>query len=443
MTLGKTAFGAPEASRKQYSSRRSKKTENKQSNSSSSSSTGGALRLMILTQFFPPDFAATGQLIEELVKQLGQQNVDVSVFTGQPGYAFAKGNAPKVEQLEGVKVMRSRTSQLMPKRGKAFNGLLFAIRAVFHLVLYAYRYQVLLVTTAPPFLPVIGYIANLFSGIPYVCLLYDLYPDIAVELDVVKANHPIAKLWQSVNKKVWRRSAKIIVLSSSMKERIVAHCPEVEEKISVIHSWSNAEQIVPIEKANNWFAKKNDLVEPFVVLYSGNMGRCHDIDTLFEAAWILKDDPILFVCIGGGAKRTQLEEKVEDASLRNFKFLPYQEKADLPYSLTASDLSLVSVAPGMEGLVAPSKLYPAMAAGRPISAICPPSSYLCNLLEVAGCGKAFDNGNARELANFILGLSGDHQNAKVLGESGRQYLENHFTPTIISQEYLKVLQEAA
>ena len=47
-----------------------------------SMTTNEALRLLVLTQFFPPDFAATGQLIEELVTELGRQGLDVSVFTG-------------------------------------------------------------------------------------------------------------------------------------------------------------------------------------------------------------------------------------------------------------------------------------------------------------------------------------------------------------------------
>lgn len=444
MISGKPTLGTPADGRKHSAHKQHKPIVNEITlEKPPVPSVGNTLKLIIITQFFPPDFAATGQLIEELVKQLGQQNVDTSVFTGQPGYAFAEGDAPRVEQLEGVKVMRSRVSQLMPKRGKALNGLLFAMRAVFYLITQARQHHVLLVTTAPPFLPVIGYFANLFLGIPYVCLLYDLYPDIAVKVGVVKKDHPIVRIWHFINQQVWKRSAKIVVLSSSMKERIVAHCPDIEQKVSIIHSWSDADQIIPIEKEENWFAKENDLIDPFVVLYSGNMGHCHDIDTLFEAAKLLQNEPILFVCIGGGAKRSQLEKNVEALGLRSFKFLPYQEKSALPYSLTASDLSLVSVSPGMEGLVAPSKLYPAMAAGRPISAICPPTSYLCELLETAGCGKAFDNGNARDLADFILELSNDQKSAKRLGDSGRRYLESHFTPTIISRKYLKVLKEAA
>ncbi len=404
-----------------------------------------ALRLLILTQFFPPDFAATGQLIEELAKQLSCQQVSVNVFTGQPAYAFAKEQAPLIEQTAGVWIKRSRLTQFFPNRirGKALNGLLFAIRTITHLIRRHEDYQVLLVTTAPPFLPIIGYFANLFLGLPYVCLLYDLYPDIAIELEVVKANHPIASAWRFINRQIWQRSAGIIVLSPSMKQRIVEHCPAVKDKISVIHSWTNTEQIVPIAKKDNWFVKKHGLNDHFVVLYSGNMGRCHDTDTLLEAALCLRDEPILFVCIGGGAKRSLLMRKVEESGLNNFRFLTYQEKSVLPYSLTAGDLSLVSVAAGMESLVAPSKLYPAMATGRPVSAICPPNSYLGALLEAAGCGVAFDNGNAQGLSDFIRELSQNEKKSQLLGESGRRYLENNFTPEIISQQYLKVIKLAA
>lgn len=404
----------------------------------------GALQLLITTQFFPPDFAATGQLIEELVTQLGQQGVSVRVFTGQPGYAFAKESAPEVEQTGNVWVKRSRMAQLFPNRirGKAVNGLLYSLRAILHLMRRSRRYDALLVTTAPPFLPVIGYLANIVFGSRYVCLLYDLYPDIAVELNVVNQNHLVARAWRWLNLRVWQRSAGIIVLSDSMKARIAAQCPAVADKISVIHSWSDDEKIVPIAKAENWFAKAHGLTDRFVVLYSGNMGRCHDIDTLLETATLLKEEPALFVCIGGGAKRTMLAEAAKARGLENFRFLPYQEKGVLPYSLTAGDVSLVSIAAGMESLVAPSKLYPAMATGRPIGAICPKGSYLGSLLREANCGAAFENGEARELAEFIRGLMQDGAKAERMGQAGRAYLTAHFTPAIISKAYLAVIKAA-
>ena len=68
------------------------------------------IKLSVVTQFFPPDYAATGQLIEELVQQLEQQGVEIDVFTSQPGYAFRVGKAPRVELREQTRIHRSRTA---------------------------------------------------------------------------------------------------------------------------------------------------------------------------------------------------------------------------------------------------------------------------------------------------------------------------------------------
>ncbi|MCL6436297.1 MAG: glycosyltransferase family 4 protein [Leptolyngbyaceae cyanobacterium HOT.MB2.61] len=401
-------------------------------------------RLSIFTQFYPPDFAATGQLIEELANHLKHQGMQVKVFTGQPGYAFSKASAPVKEESGLLYVRRSRTARLFPNRirGKAINGLMFALRSALHLLKPNQCGDVLLLTTAPPFLPILGYLAHLLFGIPYICLLYDLYPDVAVGLGVISDNHWTVKAWDFINRCTWRKADGIIVLSSSMRERIVAKCPEVADKISVIHSWANPSWIVPIPKDRNWFAQKHQLTEKFTVLYSGNMGRCHDIDTILDAAVELRNEPIQFVFIGNGAKRQLCINKVNRLGLRNCLFLPYQDKADLPYSLTACDLSLVSISPGMEGLVAPSKLYSALAAGRPIATICERHSYLRPLISDAHCGATFDNGDGQGLAEFIRCLAADPYLVERLGNAGRRYLETHFTPEVISRQYSVVLRRA-
>jgi glycosyltransferase involved in cell wall biosynthesis len=402
------------------------------------------MRLAVITQFFPPDFAATGQLLDELVRHLDRQGVEVEVFTGQPGYAYQTDSAQAVEQVGAVRIRRSRSSQLFSQqiRGKAINGILFWIRSGLHLIRAFRHHHVFLITTAPPFLPILGYFANLLFGISYVCLLYDLYPDIAVELGVVKGQHWLARFWRAVNCRVWRRARGIIVLSPNMKQRIISHCPEIADKISVIHSWADPELITPIAKQENWFAQEHDLVDRFTVLYSGNMGRCHDLDTILEAAQQLQGTPVRFVCIGGGAQRKKVMAQVEKLGLDNFLFLPYQTKQVLPYSLTACDLSLVSMDEGMEELVAPSKLYPAMSTGRPLAVICPRRAYLHQLIADANCGATFENRDAQGLANFIKFLMNDRQQAERMGRAGRQYLQKHFTPQEIAKQYVQVLRRA-
>lgn len=399
------------------------------------------LRLCIITQFYPPDYAATGQLIEDLAHHLGRRNIQVEVFTGQPGYAFDRASAPAVEQLGPVVVRRSHLSRLWPQRirGKTVNGLLFCLRAGLYLLRASRRCDILLLTTAPPFLQILGYLANLCFGVPFVCLLYDLYPDIAIKLGVVSPHHWMACFWQKMNRLIWRRAEEIIVLSSTMKRRVMAHCPEVKDKITVIHNWADPAQITPIEKPRNWFAWKYSLVEPFVVLYSGNMGRCHDMATILAAASHLQQQPIQFVFIGDGAQRSVCLEQVERLGLENCRFLPYQDRETLPYSLTACDLSLVSIRADVEGLVAPSKFYSALAAGRPVAVICERRSYLRRVVMKVGCGAAFENGDGAGLAEFIRYLSTDSQMAGRMGRRGRRCVEAKFSPEVCTERYAEVL----
>ena len=398
-------------------------------------------KVLIITQFYPPDYAATGQLIAELSAQLSKLGMRISIFTGQPGYAFDKDIAPKREVLERVNVRRSRTSRLWPLRirGRAINGLLFCARVAAHLIKNPHSQDIFLFTSEPPYLSVLGYLAYKFLGIRYACLLYDLYPDVAVALQVVPKQHGLVRFWDWLNGKVWKKAQGIIVLSSSMKERVVAKCPEVEKKISVIPSWADSEAIVPRNKQDNWFARKFGVSDRFTVQYSGNLGRCHDLDTILTAVELLQDDPIQFLFIGHGAQLPACQKRVKRLNLYNCRFLPYQDKSVLPYSLTACDLSLVSISSGLEGLVAPSKLYGILAAGRPVAAICEPHSYLRSLLEEAQCGAAFDNGDGQGLANYIRYLAANPEIARATGNSGRKYLNAHFTPEIVAQQYLEVL----
>jgi glycosyltransferase involved in cell wall biosynthesis len=400
--------------------------------------------LSVITEFFPPDYAATGQLIEELVKQLEKRGIKIRVFTGQPGYAFTTAQAPAVEQLGNIRVQRSRATQVWSNRirGKAINGILFTVRTFLHIIKNSRKNDVFLLTSAPPFLSIAGYLSHLLLRFPYVCLIYDLYPDIAIALGVIPPKHWLVKLWRAINRRIWRASQGIIVLSPDMKERVIAICPEVADKISVIHSWGDPELIVPIAKEENWFAKQHNLDSKFTVLYSGNMGRCHDLDTILATAQQLQDEPIQFVCIGGGPKRKSFIEDVTRLGLKNFLFLPYQDKSVLPYSLTACDLLLVSVESGLESLVAPSKLYPALAAGRPVAAICPKDSYLRQLITDGEFGISIDNGDSDGLSTFILKLKSDRQLAEKIGNASREYLQSNFTPEIISKQYINVLEQA-
>ncbi len=402
-------------------------------------------KLLVVNQFFPPDFAPTGQLIYELVTHLGEKGTLIKVFTGQPAYAFNsnnKVNALPIEKINNVIIRRTRATQVSIHkiRGKAFHGLLFTIRAILHLLRNLKRGDILLLTTAPPFLPFIGYLLHLLKGSPYVCLIYDLYPDVAEELGVVSSENWITKFWNRLNEWTWKQSEQVIVLSSSMKQRILEKQPKLANKISVISNWSDPNWIVPIEKEDNWFAREHNLVQKFTVLYSGNMGRCHDIKTILKTAFSLQHQPIQFIFIGGGPKYQEAQNLIREWGLNNCLFLPYQDKEILPYSLTACDLALVSIEAGMGGIVAPSKFYSLLATGRPIAVICDQQCYLNELVEKNKCGVSFANNDSEGLAQFILQIASEPLLAKKMGKEGRNYLVSQCTLEIIAQRYAEVLK---
>jgi hypothetical protein len=119
-------------------------------------------QVKICTQFYPPDYAATGQLIEELAIHLECLGIPVHVFTGQPGYAFQTASAPLRERHGNLFIQRSRSSRIWRSRirGKGLSGILFFLRTLLHLFKTARQGKVLLLTTAPPFLPIAGYIMD-------------------------------------------------------------------------------------------------------------------------------------------------------------------------------------------------------------------------------------------------------------------------------------------
>jgi glycosyltransferase involved in cell wall biosynthesis len=400
------------------------------------------LRLSILTQFFPPDYAPTGQLMAELAQGLHRQGINVQVFAGQPGYAYDRSMAPRQEQVNGVTVRRTRSVRLWPQRirGRAVGGLLYCLRSLIKLLHPARRGDLLLVTTEPPYLPVLAYVLHLLLGQPYLCVVYDLYPEVAVTLGVVSARHPVARLWQWLNRCTWKRAEAIVVLSETMKARIEAQCPEASDRITVVHNWADAKAIRPQPKAESRFAQKHGLDRVFTVLYSGNMGRCHDMDTILAAAYELRHEPVQFVFVGSGAKCQPAMDWAEAYGLTNCLFLPYQPREELPHSLTACDLSLVSLVPGVEGLVVPSKLYSSLAAGRPVAAICEEHSYLRPLLAEGQFGQTFANGDGAGLAGFIRTLAAQPKLAQQMGDRARRYMEQRFTLEEGTRQYIAVLE---
>lgn len=399
-------------------------------------------RLTIVSQYFPPDFAATGQFIDDLSSRLAERGLQNLVLTGQPSYAFCKESADRIEFHHNRCIRRTAASRFWPERirGRVVNSLLFCLRTFLRLLRQARRGDLLLFTTEPAYLPIIGWFVHLCTRAPYVLLVYDLYPDIAISLGVVPSTNIIARLWRLLQSQSFSSAREIVVLSATMQHHIRTFYSEVSTPITVIPSWADPDHIKPLLPAQNPFLLNHKLTDYFVVLYSGNQGRCHDLNTLIDAAVLLRSNKqILFLIVGSGAQHRTLVEHVNSLNLKNVRFLPYQESEILPSLLASANLAVVSLLAAAEGMVAPSKLYGHLAAATPIAAICSAKSYLRTEIARARCGRCFLSGDSESLASFIESLSSNSQAAIDLGAAGRRYLLSTATPALVVQAYAEML----
>lgn len=399
-------------------------------------------RLTIVSQFFPPDFAATGQCIDDLSHRLAERGLQILILSGQPGYAYHCDRAERIEFLPNRCIRRTSISRFWPDRirGRVVNSLLFCLRTIVRLLRQARRGDLLLFTTEPAYLPVVGWIIHLLTRAPYVVLIYDLYPDIAVSLDVISADHPMARIWFWFHQRTFGAAQELIVLSDTMKQHLRNHYSEVETPITIISNWADPNRIKPILPEANWFVQRHGLASTFTVLYAGNQGRCHDLDTLIDAAEQLRDyTRIRFLLVGSGYQNRFLKAKVQKAGLTNVTFLPYQDEDALPAMLAAADLAVVSLLAKAEGQVAPSKLYGHLAAGSPLAVICSEHSYLRAEIIRAKCGRCFASGEHGDLAQWIQQLAADPALCRQLGAAARSHLLAHASPEHAVQAYAEVL----
>jgi glycosyltransferase involved in cell wall biosynthesis len=152
----------------------------------------------------------------------------------------------------------------------------------------------------------------------------------------------------------------------------------------------------------------NRLEGKTVVMYAGNMGLTHDLESVIEAARLLKNVfQLFFVFIGDGGKRKILEQLVNESSLPNVQFLPYQDEVNFPLAMAAADIGVVTLGVGAEGISVPSKTYINLAAGVCLLSIAPASSELSRLIDLHQVGINCEPGSPVKLAHAIQELVND------------------------------------
>jgi len=174
-------------------------------------------------------------------------------------------------------------------------------------------------------------------------------------------------------------------------------------RLEIIHPWADTAWLRPRPKADNWFARSQAQVGKLTVMYSGNMGLGHDIETMLQAARRLRSARDLhFMFIGAGPKWQMVADHLRQEAPANVTLLPWQPEAVVPFSLAAADVALVSLEAGAEGLAFPSKALAAMAAGSALLGLSRTPSDLQGLIEQFHCGLNIKPGDVDGLVQAIL-----------------------------------------
>ena len=380
--------------------------------------------MLFLNRSFWPDTEATGQLLTDLAVDLTSQ-FDVTVVAGAPNHVDGdEVPASSLCEYRGVKIKRAWHTRFAKHStvGRLLNLLTFAVAAWLTARRLKPRPHVIIVETDPFFLPVVGeLLRRRFTGSSLICYLQDLYPDIAVAVGKIREGFVTRTLrWILFN--VYRRSEKVIVLSRDMQQRcelLGVPSPLLE----VIPNWADIDAIVP-KKMDNSFRCRHELQDRFVVMYSGNMGLAHELDSIIDAAEELRNRiDIKWVFIGDGARRHALENRVKARNLQNVRFLPYQPRCTLGESLSAADVHLVSVRPSASPCVMPSKLYGILASGTPTIALAVTGSELQEVIQTNAVGLTCEPGDSQALVNHIRRLADDRPLVETLGRNARRLAE--------------------
>ncbi|WP_262365998.1 glycosyltransferase family 4 protein [Bacillus sp. E214] len=406
-------------------------------------------KIVFVINYFYPDLASTGQLMTELCKNL-QSDFKITVIAAQPGYAGENQNASKLfdlDYLENIKVIRIK----VPKVNKT--SKLSRIRYIFSYFLLANlallkvkKPDIIYTISQPPVLGgLIGTIGKFLKRSKHVYNIQDFNPEQAEVVSYTNKQF-IFKIAMFIDKLNCRYADHVVLVGQDMVETLINRFSNKKvPNFTVINNWTDEDDIVPLEKSHDKimaFLNDHNLQEKFIVMYSGNIGLYYDLENIIHITKEFKhQSDIIFLFIGEGAVKLQMEEYVMEHNLSNVVFIPYQPKDFIKYSLNAADVHLVVNQKGIKGVSVPSKIYGVMAAGKPILGVLEHGSEAQRLIEDSNNGVVVepkDYSSIKEAIQELYKLS--DQERKQLGTNGRIYLEKFLKKEISINKYRELLK---
>ncbi|MGI4789019.1 MAG: glycosyltransferase family 4 protein [Janthinobacterium lividum] len=401
------------------------------------------MRILFLTMYYKPDNAATGILMAELAEELALHGHDVRVITSMPHYSTNsiwpeyRGKWSKRERQGAILVHRVwsyvpvHKDRLLPR---FFSYLSFTLLSASAGLLMPRPDVIVTPSPSPPLTNGISaYLLGRLRGIPFISNIQDIYPDVAIRMGVMKSPAVIAA-YKKLEKFVYAHSHAITVISEGFQRNLTAKGVPAD-KISVIPNFIDAAFVSPHPRRND-FSAEQGWDDKFVVLFAGNVGMSQGLDTVLEAAGLLRDTPdLVFAIVGNGASKPALIAQVAAMGLSNVQFLPYQSYDHVPILYSSADVGLIPLRRGFSNDSVPSKLFTIMGVARPVIASVDAHSETAEVIDESKCGVCIEPEDPKALAAAIISVFSDSKRAEEMGRRGRQYVEAHYTRTSVAHQY--------
>lgn len=408
------------------------------------------LRVLLLVNQFPPDVNPTGKLMKQLASGLAERGHHIHVVTAFPHYEEFRIAAPYV----GKRIERSQEDGLTITRVWVFasgakhrmwhrltNYVSYNAAAFVAAQSSAADYDITLAPNGSFFTGITAAALRLLRGTRFIYNVQDIYPDVPARAGQLANSWQVRGL-QLIERAMYSAASHITVISDTQRANLLSK-GVAANRISVVPNFVDTDRMQPQAPAPE-LSKRFGWEGKLVVAHSGNLGFAYDLDTILDAAQRMRDRvDVLFVIIGDGVRRAELQEKAEQLELPNLQFLPFQPEAELPQLRATIDVQLSLYRPGASELSLPSKLYEIMASGRPVIASAEPDSDVARLVQSAEGGFVVAPGRADLLADAVMQLAADPARRVTLGERGRRFVTEHHSLAAAVDRYETLLLQVA
>ena len=405
------------------------------------------MRILFLTQYYPPETGAAAVRLSRLARLLVESGHQVTVLTSLPNYpegvipAAYGGRLFRREVRDGVEVVRVWVVATPSKRARArlLNQFSFMGMAAMR-GSWLRRPDVLFVESHPLFVTLTGGWLKRIRRAPIVLNVSDPWPEAAVATGALKESSPLVRVGRRVERWAYRDADRIVALSNGFRDSILRIQPS-PERVITIRNGVDLQRFHPATADERAAARARlGLAEGPVAVHVGNLSLTYDLNMLLGAAEGLPE--VQFVFAGGGSQAEALQYGIRDRELGNVRYLGVLPHHEMPSIWAAGDVSLIALGDHSlaEGTL-PAKLYESLATGTPVAAAIRGEG--AHLITESGGGLATPIGDSSAFVSALKDLLQDPVRRDAMRASGRAFAEAHLSPQRVKDAYESVFRQAA